>query len=113
MFRFLPPLSAMSYPQRLAGWVGKNSTAQSCSTFLRECPESPNDNSGAAKRDFGKARSMDADVPADGGNPAIRSSGKRFVYSSPHAGLGTSYVGEEAIAVGVCETLERSDYITS
>ncbi len=28
-------------------------------------------------------------------------------------GLAHLYVGEEAIAVGVCETLERSDYITS
>src|SRR2546423_8665963 len=28
-------------------------------------------------------------------------------------GLAHLYIGEEAIAVGVCEALERSDYITS
>ena len=56
---------------------------------------------------------MAPDVPADAGHPLFEAQVNELYTRALMPGLAHLYIGEEAVAVGVCEALQRTDYITS
>ena len=78
-----------------------------CSRFWRACLESQNDHSDepGSRRRRPRSRTIGSHVPADGDDPSVRRAVNDLYTRALMPGLAHLYIGEEAVAVGVCEAL--------
>src|SRR5271170_3049342 len=128
MCLFLPQLSATNSSLPRAAWVGRSWTLPSSSMSWHACRGLKNESSKMNEFNNESSTVTTATQPGEASEKvalwlrmyrqmvAIRrfeAQVNELYTRALMPGLAHLYIGEEAIAVGVCEALERTDYITS